>query len=139
MPDPSRHLVFHAAIVLLFGLLLGGPYARAIKRGASAQVVNSWRVAHASLPIGATLMLATAAVLGALAVSEPVRWLVVVPMVVSAYAFCVATPLAALTGERGLQSGAAGWGALVYGANVVGAVGSVLSAAVFVFAAGVSL
>ena len=63
MPTSARHLIFHAAVVLLFGLLLGAPYARAIKRGAAAHVVNSWRVAHLSLPIGATLMLATAPVL----------------------------------------------------------------------------
>lgn len=110
MLTSSRHLVFHAAIVLLFGL-----------------------------PLGATLMLATAAVLGAMPVSDAVRWLVAVPMVVSAYGFCVATPLAAITGERGLQSGAPGWGRLVYGANVVGAAGSVLSAAAFLYAAAVSL
>lgn len=139
MPTSTRHLIFHAAIVLLFGLLLGAPYARAIKRGAEAHVVNSWRVAHASLPLGATLMLATAAVLAALPVSETVRWLVGVPMIISAYAFCVATPMAAITGERGLQSGARGWGRLVYGSNVVGAVGSLLSAMAFLYAAAVSL
>ena len=61
MHPAARHLVFHGAIVLLFGLLLGAPYAKAIKREAAAHVVNSWRVAHLSLPIGATLMLATAA------------------------------------------------------------------------------
>lgn len=139
MPTSSRHLIFHAAIVLFFGLLLGAPYARAIKRGAAAHMVNSWRVAHASLPLGATLMLATAAVLAVMPVSETVRWLVGVPMIISAYACCVATPLAAITGERGLQSGVRGLGQLVYGSNMVGAVGSLLSAAVFLYAAAVSL
>ena len=138
MLDAYRHLVFHAAVVLLFGLLLGAPYARAIRRGASAQVVNSWRVAHASLPLGATLMLATAAVLGTLKVPESVRWMIVLPMVVSAYAFCVATPLAALTGDRGLTR-SQGWGQVVYASNMLGAAGSVLSAAVFLGAAAVSL
>ena len=139
MPTSARHLIFHAAIVLLFGLLLGAPYARAIKRGAAAHVVNSWRVAHLSLPIGATLMLATAPLLASLAVAEAVKWTIVVTLVLSAYGFCVATPLAAITGERGLSSGGTGMGRLVYLGNWVGAVCSTASAAVFLYAAFVSL
>lgn len=139
MPTYARHLIFHAALVLLFGLLLGGPYARAIKRGAAAHVVNSWRVAHLSLPIGATLMLATAPLLASLAVAEAVKWTIVVTLVLSAYGFCVATPLAAITGERGLSSGGTGMGRLVYLGNWVGAVCSLVSAMVFLYAASVSL
>ena len=139
MPTSARHLIFHAAVVLLFGLLLGAPYARAIKRGAAAHIVNSWRVAHLSLPIGATLMLATAPLLASLAVAEAVKWTIVLPLVLSAYGFCVATPLAAITGERGLSSGGTGMGRLVYLGNWVGAVGSIASAAVFLYAAWVSL
>ena len=139
MPTSARHLIFHAAVVLLFGLLLGGPYARAIKRGAAAHVVNSWRVAHLSLPIGATLMLATAPLLAWLAVSDAVKWTIAGTLVVSAYGFCVATPLAAITGERGLSAGGKGLGRLVYLGNWIGAVCSVMSAAVFLYAAFVSL
>ena len=139
MPTCARHLIFHAAIVLLFGLLLGGPYARSIKRGAAAHVVNSWRVAHLSLPIGATLMLATAPLLASLAVSEAVKWTIVVTLVLSAYGFCVATPLAAITGERGLSAGGKGLGRLVYLGNWMGAFFSTASAAVFLYAAFVSL
>ena len=138
MSDACRHLVFHAAVVLLFGLMLGAPYARAIQRGASAQVVHSWRVPLLSSKNSTPLMLATAAVLGSLQVTESVRSMVVWPMVVSAYAFCVATPLAALTGDRGLQR-SEGWGQVVYAGNMLGAAGSVLSAAVFLGAAAVSL
>ena len=139
MPTYARHLIFHAAIVLLFGLLLGAPYAKAIKRGAAAHVVNSWRVAHLSLPIGATLMLATAPLLASLAVAEAVKWTIVVTLVLSAYGFCVATPLAAITGERGLSSGGTGMGRLVYLGNWVGAVCSLVSATVFLYTAWVSL
>ena len=139
MPTSARHLIFHAAIVLLFGLLLGAPYGRAIKRGAAAHVVNSWRVAHLSLPIGATLMLATAPLLASLAVTEAVKWTIVVTLVLSAYGFCVATPLAAITGERGLSAGGTGLGRLVYLGNWMGAFFSIASAAVFLYAAFVSL
>ena len=52
----ARYLVFNGAIVLLIGLLCGAPYGRAVVRQAPPHIVHSWRVAHLSLPIGATLM-----------------------------------------------------------------------------------
>lgn len=140
MHTAARHLVFHGAIVLLFGLLLGAPYAKAIKREAAAHIVNSWRVAHLSLPIGATLMLATAAVLSSLAVPAWMLWLIAVSLTVSAYGFCVSTPLAAISGQRGLSSdGAVGLGKLVYLGNMVGAVASIVGAGALLVAAFISL
>jgi hypothetical protein len=140
MHPAARHLVFHGAIVLLFGLLLGAPYAKAIKRDAAARIVNSWRVAHLSLPIGATLMLATAGVLSSLAVPGWAMWLIAVALIVSAYGFCVSTPLAAISGQRGLSSdGATGLGRLVYAGNMVGAIASVAGAVALLGAAFVSL
>ncbi len=139
MHAASNQLIFHGAIVLLFGLVLGVPYARAIKRGAPAPIVNSWRVAHLSLPIGATLMFAIAAVLPALTVSTPVAWIIAIALIVSSYAFCVATPLAAITGERGLASGGVGLGQLVYLGNMLGAWSSLVAALTLVFAAFMSL
>lgn len=140
MHTAARHLVFHGAIVLLFGLLLGAPYAKAIKGEAAAHIVNSWRVAHLSLPIGATLMLATAAVLSSLAVPAWMLWLIAVSLTVSAYGFCVSTPLAAISGQRGLSSdGAVGLGKLVYLGNMVGAVASIVGAGALLVAAFISL
>jgi hypothetical protein len=49
MDISARHLAFHGTVVLLFGLLCGGPYARAINHNAPAHIIHSWRVAHASL------------------------------------------------------------------------------------------
>jgi hypothetical protein len=135
----SRHLVLHGAIVLLFGLLLGAPYARAIKRQAAAHIVNSWRVAHLSLPIGATLMLAVAALLPGLAAPAALAWTIVVALVVSSYGFCLSTPLAAITGERGLAAGGVGWGRLVYWGNMVGAVASLVAAGALLLAAVLAL
>lgn len=139
MDSSSRHLLFHGAVVLLFGLLLGAPYARAIKREAAAHIVNSWRVAHLSLPIGAVLMFAVAAVLPSFAVAIQVKWVIALALIVSSYGFCVSTPLAAITGQRGLSSGGTGLGKLVYAGNVVGAWGSAIAAVVFLYAAFVSL
>lgn len=139
MSPSSRHLVFHGAVVLLFGLLLGAPYARAIKRDAAAHIVNSWRVAHLSLPIGATLMLAVAALLPLLAVATQVKWVIAIALIVSAYGFCVSTPLAAITGQRGLSSSGIGLGKLVYLGNMIGAWGTVVAAVALLYAAFVSL
>ena len=135
----ARHLVLHAAVLLLLGLLLGAPYARAIKRGAAAHIVNSWRVAHASLPIGATLMLAVAALLPALAPPPALELLIVIALVVSGYGFAVSTPLAAITGQRGLGRGGSGLGHLVYAGNMVGAAGSLVAAVGLLAAAALAL
>ena len=134
MDPSSRHLAFHGAIVLLFGLLLGAPYARAIKRGDAAHVVNSWRVAHLSLPIGAVLMLSVAALLPALAASLPVQWVIAAALIISAYGFCLATPLAAITGQRGLDASGSGLGKWVYIGNMVGAVSSIVAAIALLYA-----
>ena len=135
----ARHLAFHASVVLFVGLLYGMPYAKSIKQGAPAQVINSWRVAHLSIPIGATLMFAVAALLPSFAVGAVVKWGIVGSLLVSSYAFCIATPLAAVTGNRGLAAGGNGLARLVYLGNLVGAGSSLIAAALLVFAGFVSL
>lgn len=135
METVSRHLLLHGSIVLLIALLFGAPYAKAIKRSADAQVVNSWRVAHQSLTIGALLLLALAVIMDGLAVSSALKWVVAVSFIVSAYAFTVATPLAAITRDRGLKAGARGWAGLVYMGNVLGALTSLVGAALLVLVA----
>lgn len=139
MSSPSLHLAFHGTVVLLFALLLGAPYARAIKANAPAQVVNSWRVAHQSLSLGAALMFSVAAVMPMLVRSTPVAWVVAVLLIVSSYSFCVATPLAAITKDRGLTAGAAGLARWVYWGNVLGAASSLVAAAVLAVAAASAL
>lgn len=139
LPSPSSHLFLHGSIVLLFGLLLGVPYARAVKSAAADQVVNSWRVAHLSLPLGATLMFAVAALLPQFSIPVTVSWAVAVALIVSAYSFCISTPLAAVTRDRGLASGATGLARLVYLGNVVGAASSLVAALGLVYAAFVAL
>jgi hypothetical protein len=41
MEPSARHLAFHGAVVLLFGLLCGGPYARAINKDAPPHIVQA--------------------------------------------------------------------------------------------------
>ena len=138
--DPSaRHLAFHATIVLLIGLLCGAPYARAINRNAAPHIIHSWRVAHASLPMGAILMLAVSAVLSAFAVTAQVKWFIAVTLIVSSYAFCFSLPLAAIVGHRGLSSQGPVAAKLVYAGNVLGAWTSLAATLVLVYAGFVSL
>ncbi len=135
----ARHLAFHGSIVLLIGLLCGAPYARAIKADAVAHTVNAWRVAHASLPIGGTMMFAVAALLSSLAVVTPVKWAIAVTLIVSSYAFCFSLPLAAMVGHRGLGSGGPLPARLVYLGNVTGAFASLAAGFMLVYATFVSL
>jgi hypothetical protein len=139
MLSSARHLVFHGAVVLVIGLLCGAPYGRAINRNAPAHVVNSWRVAHASLPMGALIMLAIGPILSTLAVSDAIKWVVAISLIVSSYAFCFSLPLAAIVGHRGLSSDGPVAAKLVYIGNILGAAASFLAVLTFLYAAFVSL
>lgn len=138
MEPSARHLAFHGTIVLLIGLLCGGPYARAVNRSAAAHVVHSWRVAHASLPIGAMLMFTVAALLSWFTVAGQVKWLIAIALIVSSYAFCFSLPLAATVGHRGLSSHGPVSAKLVFIGNMLGAWASVVAAITLVFASYVS-
>src|SRR2546423_9659371 len=128
MEQVARHLVLHGSIVLLIGLVCGAPYARAINRSAPAHIIHSWRVAHASLPLGAALMLAVAAVLSSLAVVTALKWFVAIALIVSSYAFCIALPLAAIVGHRGLSAEGSIAANIAFGGNGLGAWASLAAA-----------
>ena len=139
MLTAARHLAFHGSLVLLFGLALGSPYAKAINRQATAHIVNSWRVAHQSLPIAAGLMLTVAALLTPLGVSPELAWMISGSLTLSSYCFCVSMPLAAITGHRGLTRGTNVKENLVLWANVGGAGLSAVAALFLVAACALSL
>lgn len=139
MIDSAKHLFFHGTLVLLFGLLLGAPYGKAINRGAPAHIVNSWRIAHQSLPIAAILMFSVAAVLSFFSVPATVSWFIAGSLIASSYFFCVSMPLAAITGHRGLTRGKTAPENIVFFANIAGAWLSLIAALGLVYAAAVSL
>ncbi len=139
MEAAARHLIFHGTIVLFFGLLCGAPYARSINRNAPAQTTHSWRVAHLSLPIGAILMFAVAALLSSFSVSTSVKWFVVISLIVSAYAFCFSLPLSAFVGHRGLTFRGPLLAKLVYSGNALGAWASLAASLALIYAGFVSL
>lgn len=139
MNPTTQHLVFHGAVVLVYALLCGAPYGRAINRGASTRTIEAWRLAHSSLTIGAMLMLVVAVVLPLLAITEPVKWFVALSLIVSSYAFCVSLTLGPILGYRGLTSAGPVSAKLVYVGNLVGAGGALLGALGLLYGTFVSL
>lgn len=139
MLSSSRHLIFHSFVVLLFGILLGAPYAQAINRDARARIVNYRRIAHQGLPIAAILIFAAAAILPILTTGHAVAWLIAGALTASSYAFCVSMPKVAITGHRGLSRGGQGMQKLVLISNVAGAWFSILASVVLLYATGTKL
>lgn len=139
MDPSSRYLTFHGTIILLIGLLCGAPYGRAINRGAAAHIVQSWRVAHLSLSMGAILMLAVATPLTSFRVAGDIKQLLADLLIISGYSFCVALPLAALAGERGLSFRGPIAAKIIFSGYIVGAVTSLLAAVALIYAAFKSL
>ncbi len=139
MNTSAHHLMFHGSIVLLYGLLCGAPYARAINRSAPAHVVHSWRVAHASLPMGATLMLVVAVLLPVLPDIAALQWTIALALIVSSYAFVVALTLAPVLGHRGLSSQGPVAAKLVFVGNLIGAWASMVAAVALVWASYLAL
>lgn len=60
---PAVHQALHGPVVLNLGLLSGAASVPAIRRGSRANIVHSWRVAHANLAVGAACQFAVAAVM----------------------------------------------------------------------------
>jgi hypothetical protein len=134
MDVPARHLLLHAVIVYLVGLLAGIPYGAAINRDNSEERIRAWRLAHGSLVLGATMMVAVAAVLSHLNVGRLTRWLIAGSLIASGYGFAVALPMAAWAGKRGLTSSGPLSNRLVFAGNSLGAWASFLSAVVLLYA-----
>ena len=139
MNTSAHYLMFHGSIVLLCGLLCGAPYARAIHRDAPAHVVHAWRVAHASLPMGAILMLVVAALLPGLPAMVYLQWTIALSLIVSSYAFVVALTLAPVLGYRGLSSQGPVAAKLVFAGNLIGAWASIVAAVALVWASYLAL
>jgi hypothetical protein len=135
----AKQLIFHGSVILLAGLLCGVPFGRAIVRGKPEAIVRAWRVAHASLPMGGILLIALAAAVPQLQLSASLLALMVWAFVVSSYAFAAALPLGAHFGYRGLTAKPPFLNRVVYAGNIVGAIGSLVGAALLVWGAYASL
>ena len=139
MDLPARHLLFHAAVILLIGLFAGIPYGKAILSKKSEALIHAWRVAHGALALGAALMVALAAVVSSLQVSLLAKQALVISYIVSGYGFAFALIVGPLVGARGLHAKGPISAKVVYAGNIVGVVGSLAGSFVLLYAAFVSL
>ena len=139
MDVSARHLLFHAAVILLIGLFAGIPYGKAILGKKPESLVHAWRVAHGALALGAALMVALAAVVSSLQVSLLVKQALTVSFVVSGYCFALALTIGPLVGSRGLTAKGPFSSKAVYAGNIVGVLGSLVGSFVLLYAAFVSL
>jgi len=139
MEEAARHLVFHAVIVLLVGLLTGIPYGRAILKKEGDRLIEAWRVAHLALPIGAILMFVLAFGLSSLTVSTTLQWAIAILFIVSGYGFALALVLGPIFGYRGLTPKGPFIAKLVYFGNIVGAITSLLGTLVLLYVSWLNL
>jgi hypothetical protein len=138
--DPqARYLVFHSALVLVAGLIVGLPYGRAAHRNAPDVVLKAWRLAHDTLTVGPILGLAIAAVLSSLSVGAPVKSWLAWTWAISNYGFCFSLPFAAIAGQRGHTLDKPLSNQLVFVGNMVGLGAASVGTAVLLYAAYVSL
>lgn len=139
MDIQARYLIFHSALVLVAGLLVGVPYGRAVHRNAPDQIIKAWRLAHDTLTVGPILGLAIASVLSALSVGDPIKSWLAWTWVLSNYGFCFSLPLAAMVGQRGRTLDKPLSNQLVFVGNMVGLSASSVGTAVLLYAAYASL
>lgn len=130
----SLQLLFHGAIVLLIGQLLGIPYGSAINKKKDEEVVRAWRVAHSALSMGGTTTIAIAAAIDRLDVNNILLAILVWSLVISGYGFCVALPYGAWVGERGLSVGKTIKNKIVFAGNIFGALGSLVGVGALILA-----
>lgn len=139
MDVSARHLLFHAAVILLIGLFAGIPYGKAILGKKPESLIHAWRVAHGALTLGAALMVALATVISPLQVSLLAKQALVVAFIVSGYGFAFALTVGPLVGARGLNSKGPISAKAVYAGNLAGVIGSLVGSFVLLYAAFVSL
>lgn len=134
MDTPARYLLFNGSIVLLIGLLCGAPYGMAIVRKWDEEVIRAWRLAHGALCLGATTMVAMAAILSTLAVDQTVIWGISISYIISGYGFCFALTLEPFLGARGLSWSGSLSNKVVYLGNATGALSSLIGSVILVYA-----
>ena len=139
MEDSARHLMFHAVVLLLAGILAGVPYGKAILKKRDERLVTAWRVAHIALIIGAILLLVLAVSFSGLNVAESIKWIIAVLFIISGYGFMLALLLGPIVGYRGLTAKGPIAAKVVYFGNILGSTTSSLATLVLLYAAWLNL
>ena len=139
MEESARHLMFHAVIVLLVGLLAGIPYGKAILKNTNKRQIEAWRVSHAAIPIGAILMYVIAVSFSGLNVAINLKWIISVLLIISGYGFIMALIIGPIVGHRGLSSRGPIIAKLVYSGNFIGAITSIFGTVLLLYIAWLNL
>jgi hypothetical protein len=100
----QKRLVFHGAIVVLLGLLLGFPFGFVIL-GTLPGSERAWRMAHLEGLLNGLLVIGVAAVAPSLRLGGRQGALLFWSLIVTAYGNTVAAALGATFGVRGLAPG----------------------------------
>jgi len=127
-------LVFHGAVILLLSQIAGYAFFRAINTRPQ-ETIAMWRMSHAATSAGAVFLIALGPVVPHLRVTPALSVLLVSSLIVSTYALCLGTVLAAATGRRGTRPELPWPNLITYLLYVVGAIGSTVGGVVLLFAA----
>jgi CDP-diglyceride synthetase len=106
-------LVFHGAVVVLLGLLVGFPYGLVVTGGMEGSE-RAWRMAHLEGVLNGMLVIAVGAGGHLLALSRRAQSVLGGSLVLMAYGNVVAATLGAAIGERGLAPGISVGNTIVY-------------------------
>ena len=128
---PAAYLLLNGAIVIMAGLLLGFPLRCAIvkKKGD----INAWRVSHSVLVMDGLLMLVVGLTIPYLLLNRLAIWVLVWSLVAAGYGFLVAFTVGAWQGIRGLTAKPFGLNTILFGAHIIGALGSLVGIAIATF------
>lgn len=128
-------MIVHGTLVLLWGLLAGFPFLRAIVTQAPPRKVEAWRAAHTGLSGTGVMLVALGGVVLHWQAQGTAALIASVGLVLGAYGIAVAMTLAAITGARGLAAGggAANW--IVWAAYMTGVPATLAGTAAFLWLA----
>jgi hypothetical protein len=130
---PTAYLLFNGSLVILAGLLLGFPlrYAIVKKKG---EIVNAWRVAHSVLIMDGLMMLIIGGlIIPYLILDELAVWVLMWALVISGYGFVVAFTIGVWKGIRGLTAKPYGLNTILFGAHILGALGSLVGISIAIY------
>ena len=136
MPTHYRlRVVFHGAVVLLVGLLCGLPTATE----AGNESARLWHLAHESLIMIGVWLLATASLLPLLVLEKREASALVWSLVLTVYGFMPALLIEGITETRAFQPTTSPVLLIAFLGNVIGILGSVVTAALLLMGARAAL
>jgi hydroxylaminobenzene mutase len=99
----SRALAFHAAVIILLGMIAGFPLGAYIVEAAAEDVIRAWGTAHLLGLVNGLFVIAVASMWAKIDLSSRLRSALWWCLVLGGYANTIAPVLAAIAGQRGLE------------------------------------